>query len=188
MNIENKIEDDYLKEYITDEYFKKQRYFFGNRFVGAHLSKIDINEENNSKVANWLLYRKNFMVIMGENGTGKTYLCSAITACMLNIPLEIEVYKESKLFSLIGTDIINCRIDDELLILDNFGYSTYTDLRKEILTEIIHYRYASLKPTIIVVDVNREQFEEKYGKRLANYIFSIENTIIDMTGCGNYRE
>lgn len=70
-------------------------------------------------------------------------------------------------------------IDDDLIILDDFGSSGHTDWREEILFEAIDYRYSKKMPTIISSNLSREEIFSTYGKRIGSRIFSKENLIVD---------
>lgn len=72
-------------------------------------------------------------------------------------------------------------IDDDLIIIDDFGSSGHTDWREEVMFEIIEFRnnYKKAKATIYTTNLNEEDFKEIYNARIASRLFAKKNCIID---------
>ena len=175
-----------------------QRQFFGQRFVGASLCKTSLPDGADLKTLEWIKNPKNFLVLIGPPGTGKTYFCSAILAEMVGKFNSIRAHDERSLLtrirkSISGTetgdylDYLHGLINDEFLIIDDIGSSGYTDWRGEILMEAIDYRYESMLPTVLTSNLTRQEFLNIYGRRIESRIFATENLIIDLTGTSSYR-
>lgn len=78
-------------------------------------------------------------------------------------------------------------MDDDLVILDDFGSTGVTDWRKEVLFALIDVRYESKKPTIITTNLKKSEISNLYGQRTADRIFAKENTVIDTHGMESMR-
>lgn len=186
-------------QHENKEQEQAQKHFFGQRFVGASLSRIRMPSGFSVKISDWIKEPNNFMVVTGPAGAGKTYFCAAMFAPLINQYGYFRAYNEAGLFRLIRDHIsgnssgdyiafLHTQIDDRLLILDDIGSAGHTEWREEILMETIDYRYRSNLPTILTSNLSKEEFLEEYGKRITSRIFDKENLIIDMVGLTNYRE
>src|SRR5574338_1024077 len=64
-----------LEQAISDY----QRRTFGERYHGATLSKLEIDDGMGVKIFNYLQNPKGMLLFHGSPGIGKTYFCSALT-------------------------------------------------------------------------------------------------------------
>src|SRR5690554_3619187 len=131
-----------------------QARLFGRRYAGASLSKVQLgNDKDSIAVNSWIKNPRDFLVLSGPAGTGKTYLCASLIEF---IPVHIQTmrtFNEKDLFRRVRQSIsdnskgdyitfLQYLIDDDLLILDDFGSAGHTDWREEVLLELIDYRYS----------------------------------------------
>jgi DNA replication protein DnaC len=131
-----------------------------------------------------------FLVISGPPGTGKTYLCAAIFANMLERCFWGRYFLEEELFRTLRKGISSSAgdysehllhlIDHNLVIFDDFGSMGHTDWREEVWTTAIDSRYRSMLPTVITTNLNRKEISELYGERVASRVFDHKNTIIEL--------
>lgn len=130
-----------------------------------------------------------FFVYLGVPGVGKTYLCHAIQNWFDKITFKRH-WGERQFFSTLrtfiergGGDYIaeTQRLSDaDLLTFDDLGSSGEpTDWRKEVLFEVIDYRYESSKPTVITSNLTREQILEAYGAAFSSRVFAKKNIIVE---------
>lgn len=189
-----------VSEKQSQEIKNMQRRLFGERFVGATLSAFtQVNSEDIERIQSWYKNPKNFLVLCGPPGTGKTYFCAAI---LENIPKRIEftrAYSEKKLLQMIRNSFsekskgdyslyLENLIDDDLIIIDDIGATGYSEWREEILFDAVDYRYSMCKPTILTTNLSKNDVDNIYSKRLSSRIFARENTIIDMFNYSDLRE
>lgn len=71
-------------------------------------------------------------------------------------------------------------VDDQLVILDDFGSSGHTSWRNEVLFDFIDYRYNSKNFTIITTNLTPDEISKDYSPRLASRLFASENTYISL--------
>ena len=76
-------------------------------------------------------------------------------------------------------------IDDEFVIYDDLSSTGVTEWRKEIVFEMIDYRYSSMKPTIITTNLTPAEIKQTYHERVLSRMFAKENTIIIIDGKDN---
>lgn len=168
-----------------------QRALFGYRFEGATLSNIDFPGRSPEIIVDWLKKMKNFLIVVGPPGTGKTYFCSAVLDSLAIKNISLRAYNERKLLRKVRNSIsdltrgdyletLHLLIDDDFIILDDVGSSGHTAWREEILMETIDIRYESTKPTLITSNLSQEEFYKTYGPRITSRLFAKENTIIDL--------
>lgn len=183
-------------EYTRTELFQKQ--LFGQRYVGATLANVSLPGRSAEKVAAWIKNPKDFIVLTGPSGTGKTYFCSAIIDQMAHRAQSIRGYNERDLLRKVRDTIgngssgdylqhLHMFIDDPLIIIDDVGSSGHTDWREEVLMETIDYRYAKELPMIVTSNLHKQEFFAQYGQRITSRLFSKENICISMNGMVDHR-
>jgi DNA replication protein DnaC len=162
---------------------------FGRRFADSNISRVKIPRGFDEKLIEWVKAPKNFLVVIGSVGSGKTYLCSALLRHFIsNKGCSIRGYNEKKFFSLIRSSgssdyskVVSNLIDNDIVIFDDLGSSGHTDWRNEIIMDFIDTRYETQMPTIITSNLTKEDFINVYGSRIASRIFAKENLVIDLT-------
>lgn len=117
------------------------------------------------------------MLLVGTVGAGKTHLAAATAHCV------IEKGYSAVFASVIGAvrsvketyrrdsdrterDAIDALIEPDLLILDEVGVQFGSDAEKLILFEIINGRYESVKPTILLSNLDIEGLKAFLGERV----------------------
>ncbi len=178
---------------------KLQRELIGPRYAGATLSKAICGAEHIQMISKWLRQPKNFLIIMGSPGTGKTYLCSAFIEWVYQKVSSIRYYEESKLFSRVRASMndgssgdhvgaLSYMIDDEFIMIDDMASAGITDFRRDMWFHIIDSRYDSTLPTVITTNLTKDQVTSEIGFRQSSRLFSRENTIIDFHGFEDLRQ
>jgi DNA replication protein DnaC len=128
-------------------------------------------------------------VVIGNPGTGKTYLASAILAYALRHFNTVRYWKEEFLFNHLRKSIdefgdyittLQLATDDDFCVIDDVGSTPVNDWRKEIIFNAMDIRYGTALPTLITSNLTREQISKKYDPRTADRIFAKENTIIEL--------
>jgi DNA replication protein DnaC len=167
-----------------------QRRLFGERYVGASLSRLNVGANESRKACQWIEEPNGFLIITGPPGVGKTYFCSALIEVMPQTMQTFRAYHERALLKRLrdkmqdGGDYLqelHYLTDDDLIIVDDIGSSGHTDWREEILMELLDYRYSQRKPTVFTSNLNRGDFYNIYHPRIASRMFAKENTIIDLS-------
>lgn len=182
-----------LKEVPKNEYgisMTGAEFFnLGILFKNASLSKWISPEQYHQVVFDWMKGDYPFLVIMGNPGTGKTYLCS----CVLNYLFESreEVFFTthrrfiSSIHNAIQADISqNVPIDKiaykKYLIYDDLGSSAGTEWQKEVVLDLIDKRYSDRKKTLITTNLTKDEVYSSYGSRTASRLFDKRNKSLEM--------
>lgn len=176
-----------------------QREMFGKKFVGATLAKISLPGESAEKIIKWLAKPRNFIVMTGPSGTGKTYFCAAMVDAILEKYEYVRSFNEGALMTKVRNFISSSSNGDyleymtdfcseKLMIFDDLGASGHTDWREEVLMELVDYRYREQLPTIFTSNLSRQEFFDSYGKKIQSRLFARENIIIDISEIQDYRE
>lgn len=141
---------------------------------------------------------KNFLVLTGPAGTGKTYFCAAMLVDMVNKASSIRAYNERSLFRQLRAsfdgpssgdylETLHSMLDDAFIILDDIGSSGHTVWREEVLMEAIDFRYENMLPTLITSNLSKDEFYSTYGQRISSRIFAKENVILSLDELEDYR-
>lgn len=153
-----------------------------------------------SKIQDWNAKNLgNFLVILGPPGTGKTYLCSALYAYVVDKFRSIRCYHERQLLQRLRDFIggashgdylgyLHLLTDDDLIILDDVGSSGFNEWREEVIFEFVDYRYNQQKATIITSNLTYDEFDELSKGRIASRLFASENIIVDFSPIGDLRK
>jgi len=135
---------------------------------------------------------KNWLLLTGNYGLGKTHLCKAITVALvshklgctyLNANEFIEECKSS--FNVQGKyDNYIRRIKaSERLIIDDLGQEYATDWTRQVFYDLIDYRYSRDLPTIFTTNKAREQLEHSLGGATVDRIYDMNKTnLIEVRG------
>lgn len=83
---------------------------------------------------------------------------------------------------------LRSKIDDKVLFIDDVGASGITEWRKEILMDIVNYRYDLQCPTVFTSNLSKNEISAGYGERVASRLFSKENVIIEMMSATDLRQ
>lgn len=119
------------------------------------------------------------MLLMGNAGTGKTFVSSCIANRALERGKTVYYQTAFKLFEIFESSKFN-REDDEapgivkyvydvdLLIVDDLGTEFVTQFTSAALFDIINTRITAGKSTIISTNLDFETLSEKYSQRIAS--------------------
>ncbi|NSW51993.1 MAG: ATP-binding protein [Anaerolineae bacterium] len=120
--------------------------------------------------------RRNWLLLMGTYGCGKTHLAAAIAndAVSLGIPtlfttvpdlLDWLRYSYSQTHEPFEERFESIRQMD-LLVLDDLGTQNATEWAREKLFQIINFRYSIRKPTVITTNQKLEDMDARIRSRL----------------------
>jgi len=189
--------------YLANKINNIKKCGIGKRYFDKTFSNYD--SKNTMKAVNECkLYCKNFysnfkegkgLFLTGTVGTGKTHLIAGMVDYLARIYKRkfenflIVYYSSTGLLNDIKNsyeDRKSDRVIDDikyctLLIVDDFGAEKTTDWVLETYFEIIDFRYANLRPTIIATNLTDKEIKEKLGERIMSRIFEM-NKGIKLTG------
>lgn len=117
------------------------------------------------------------LILMGNVGTGKTHLATAIAQHVIRThDMRVHYVKAAKLFRRVKDtygkqgesegEVIGQYAKMPLLIIDEIGLSFGSETELNILSEIIDERYERRLPLLIVTNIDtKEELEKWLGKR-----------------------
>lgn len=119
------------------------------------------------------------MILYGNPGTGKNHLAAAIAHHIIPTfgasVMMITVYELMQKVRAVYQDktkseeaLIREVVELDLLILDEVGVQLGTKHEEVILTSIIDGRYADMRPTLLLSNLNREQLVAQLGARVVD--------------------
>lgn len=127
------------------------------------------------------------LFLCGDVGTGKTHLSAAIVdyaARMKKRVIKNSFYILYTTTADLIADVINSFSQDKtskqiydkykdatLLILDELGVERQTEFSREIIYQIVNYRYSNKLATLYLSNLNDRELSEKIGKRIVSRIY-----------------
>lgn len=131
------------------------------------------------------------LIFLGSTGVGKTTLCSALIPWAIKNFKSFRYWGERRLFQQLRSGIdagsqgdyfshLTRLIDDDFVMLDDFGSSRDTEWTKEIILDFIDQRYQSSKATMITSNLTRQEIYSNYGPRVFSRMFDKKNIILEL--------
>lgn len=126
--------------------------------------------------------RQTFRAQLGDAGTGKTHLACAIgnhvirncggQARFSSVAEINRLVREAKSFNstVSESEVIEAFAAYDLLIIDEVGVQSGTEAESRALFDVFNERYQNLKPTILISNLNAEDFVAAVGNRIADRI------------------
>lgn len=150
-------------------------------------------------LVSWVESPRNFLVILGAPGMGKTYLCAALYDWFRSkYSSSIRYYNERQLLREVRNSIeeskgdylttLKYKCDDQVFLFDDLGSSGSNEWRREVLFDFLDLRYEHQLPTVITSNLTRDEIKKDYGQRFLSRLCAKENTIIEMHGAADKRQ
>lgn len=184
----------------VNEIHRFQREVIGKRYEGASLSGCSFGGGGHDaqKVLDWMKNGKNFLVVMGPPGVGKTYFCSALIEWVCKKYANFRYWHEREFFTRLRGVIrdnsgewskeVEYILDDEFVMYDDLGCCGFNEWRKETILAMVDIRYESTKPTVITTNLNKKSIYDNLGERTYSRIFDKSNLLIDMSDMPDRRQ
>lgn len=205
-----KQESDASKEIAREEYNKrKEKNEFGQIMTGAEKFRMGSSYKNaclakwvaapqaHEKVSSWLKNYKPFLVVMGNPGTGKTFLSASILNLLFDDKCEVFYTTHRRFIEEIHRaiedgrtqhSVINKLADKKYLILDDLASGTCTEWQQEMILELLDRRYSDSLKTLITTNLNKEMLTESLGVRTASRLFDQKNSFLTFWGNDNRQD
>jgi len=121
-----------------------------------------------------------WLLIYGECGNGKTHLLNAIALISIERRVDTKMISAADLLSLLRAGIADHTIDETmqglkdipLLLIDDLGVEYGSDWEMGKLDELLTYRYAYAKATVITTNLDITQLPPRIRSRFEDQIIS----------------
>ena len=128
--------------------------------------------------------KKPNLLLVGETGLGKTYLCHCIAKAVLDAGHTVACLTAYRLFETLraavfgrGSDALP--FEAELLIVDDLGTEPlFNEITLETLFTLYNERLLLRRPVVTATNLMPDQLRERYGERLFSRIVSPETTTL----------
>ena len=172
----------------------------GERFKGRIFGNFDPRRDQRAfdqcrTYAGWDLMHmeRNNLLILGEVGSGKTHLAGAISNVLIDrgIPVLFGTFSEHlehirQEFSSTERKYLAQMKTIPVLVLDDVAREKQSDWTRQILFDVINYRYEHMTPTIITANLTMNALSKYFGADVFSRLY--ETSIAVTTSGGNYRE
>lgn len=118
------------------------------------------------------------LLLMGDVGLGKTFLCSAIANVLVAAKRQVVYFTLSEFMDLVRLykfdddgeyrDGIQRLLDADLIVLDDLGAEKVTEFAVQELFNIINHRMNRQKPMIVSTNLTPGEIQDLYGQRIAS--------------------
>ena len=156
---------------------------FGKRYKDANIEELEgFTLEERNEFREWAAYlQPGWLVLFGPTGTGKTHIAAAITD---DLPgMTTARYSERML--------IENHISDEgfpdCVIVDHIGIIYPTQQEKKDMEELLSNMRATQNTVIICTDLHFGKMTSRWGRRVADEIYSHNNIIVDLSRFKSHR-
>ena len=173
----------------------------GERFKGRIFGNFDKSRDKNAfdicvRYSQWDLWHmeRNCLIILGKVGSGKTHLAGAISNVLTDkgVPVLFGTFSEHlenirREFNANGERVYLAKMKTiPLLVLDDIGREKQSDWSRQILFDVINYRYEHMTPMIITANLNIDDLAMYLGNDVFSRLY--EMSIMVETTSGDYRQ
>lgn len=126
------------------------------------------------------------LLFLGGVGTGKTHeICSLIKAYVEKTGRPIKFRTATEVARLIKDSITSASysqiyedlVNNEVLVIDDFGSEMKSDFMKEFFYSLVNDRYNNMKPVIISTNLTTEELIERYSQRTISRLTEMSKVV-----------
>ena len=172
----------------------------GERFKGRIFGNFERSRDSRAfdqcrTYTEWDLFNieRNNLLILGEVGSGKTHLAGAISNVLIDkgVPVLFGTFSEHlehirQEFNSAERKYLAQMKTVPVLVLDDVAREKQSDWTRQILFDVINYRYEHMIPTIITANLNLDALGNYLGRDIFSRLY--ETSIAVTTRGENYRE
>lgn len=172
----------------------------GERFKGRIFGNFERHRDQKAfdqckTYSEWDLFHleRNNLLILGEVGSGKTHLAGAISNVLIEkgVPVLFGTFSEHlehirQEFNSAERKYLAQMKTVPVLVLDDVSREKQSDWTKQILFDVINYRYEHMTPTIITANLSLDALGNYLGRDIFSRLY--ETSVAVETKGGNYRE
>jgi DNA replication protein DnaC len=186
---------EYTKKKERNEYGQimtgAEKFRMGSTYKHACLAKWMASTSAHNTVLAWMHDQKPFLIVLGNTGTGKTFLSAAVLNLLFDKNEEIFYTTHRRFIEeiqrAIGENKSQHSIIDKLsykkyLILDDLGAATCSEWQQEMILELIDRRYSNKLKTLITSNLNKENLHDMLGERTFSRLFDQNNSRLEFWG------
>lgn len=193
----------YLKDFKKDPHLKcrvrcakyssaglKSRWLSSDKFVVTNNNKVAFDCIENIKRMSLEEMRRHGIYLYGQPGTGKTHLLADLCCNLIDRGAYYSNVTWANTSSILTTirssfgkkygyeedteqEKILERLKRRYLFLDDLGTESATDWSKEILYEVINFRYEERLPTFISSNLSPKELANKLGDKFASRVIEM---------------
>lgn len=160
----------------------------------SHLDHLAATKMQGIKVAfeGWISNPKNWVILYGNPGCGKSHFLEAIADAFFPIALYLSAEEfNSKIRKAVGTNTLDELVTDvkgiPILLFDDWGTGYDSEFTISTLRAVLQHRYNHAKELPTIVTTNMDQYDMRIlDPRLADRLLEVAKWV-DMTSIPSYR-
>lgn len=165
-----------------------RKFAMGKDYFNASFNSWNTPSNRMTAVAHWFTNNKPFLVCLGTPGTAKTYMCACILNRLFNEKKDVYYTTHRRFISELqkaindGDSVDNVILkffNKDYLIIDDLGSATNTDWQKEKILDLIDYRHAHQKKTVITSNFDQDEISSFLSIRTYSRLLDQKNEIIE---------
>lgn len=129
---------------------------------------------------------KNGIIMVGDYGTGKTHLASAISNALLDrgIPVLFDTFGghleklKAEFDGGSNAQYLKLMREVPMLVIDDVGKEKQTEWSQSIMYDVINHRYEDMTPVIITSNMGDRQLQEYFGGACFSRLISMCNLVV----------
>jgi DNA replication protein DnaC len=165
-----------------------EKFRLGLSYKNACLAKWIAPKAYQSITNLWLTDRKSFLIVMGNPGTGKTFLSASVLNYLFEKKEEVFYTTHRRFIEEIHRaieegktqhSVIDKMAYKKFLIIDDLASATCTEWQVEMLLELIDRRYSDKLKTLITTNLDKNGLKETLGGRTYSRLFDYNNQFLE---------
>lgn len=165
---------------------------FGALYKDASLEKCkySVGFDHVRALERWVDLGRGFVVFAGCPGSGKTFLCAAVyyhllakTTNVRHLPIRQLMYELKEAMNEGASEtkesLLNKYQRVGTLILDDLGATQNTEWQREVIFDLIDYRYQHAKSTLITTNLKYDGMCKALDERIASRVYDKSNHLME---------
>lgn len=163
---------------------------FGALYQNAALANLPLAPNQIADIKKWMDSGNGFFLFAGRPGCGKTYLCASVyywilksTTNIKHLPIRQYMFELKDAMKADNkedsTAIIQKYQNVGCLIVDDLGATANSEWQREVIFDLLDYRYQHNKQTLITTNLNYDAMCKSLDERITSRVYDKRNLLLE---------